>query len=261
MAYHWIPPLGSKLKINVHGTFSDLVRPSANDSGIGAIYRNAEGELKLLTVGTIPFLTQLGNQLWAIFIALLRAFFEGYRDVELETDNYEAYLILKNFHLGAPTCVFDLASQIDIRVKDIRWRCKIAFVYPARNKVARYLARLGLEVADRLYTFNRPIGGVEELINWDMGYGIDHPDFQDVFLPAEAMDPVDFGVGAELTDQIKDLGLGQINAPEVVNLDVLLNADVMQEGIGIEEDFFHGGVIFHEGLAEFNGDNPLYGVD
>lgn len=99
MAFNWGPPLPPTLKINVHGIYSNTVFPAGNDSGIGAVYRNSDGELKLITVGTIPFLTQVGNQLWAIFVALLRAYFEGYRDVELETDNYEAYMILKTFHL------------------------------------------------------------------------------------------------------------------------------------------------------------------
>lgn len=120
MAFNWIPPSGSTLKINVLGTFSNTLSPNYNDSGIGAIYRNSDGELKLLTLGTIPYLTKLGNQLWAVFIALLRAFFEGYRDIILETDNYEAYMIMKYLHLGAPASVYDLASQIDIRVKDKR---------------------------------------------------------------------------------------------------------------------------------------------
>lgn len=52
-------------------------------------------------------------------------------------------------------------------------------------------------------TFDRPLGGVAELINSDMGLGIDHPDFQDVFLPTEAMDPVDFDMVANLSDQIQ----------------------------------------------------------
>lgn len=99
------------------------------------------------------------------FVALNRALEEGYRNVVLETDNHDAYMIMKNFHMGAPASVYDLAYQIDIRAKDKRWKCKIAYVYPTCNKVARFLARLGLETTDRLYTFDRPVGGVEELIN------------------------------------------------------------------------------------------------
>lgn len=110
--------------------------------------------------------------------------------------------------------------------------------------MARFLARLGIEVCDRLCTFDRLVGGVEELLNWDRGLGIDHPDFQDVYLATQSKDAV-------------DLGLGQIGAPQITNLDVMLNADVLQEGPGIKEDFFHGGVIFLEDAGEFGGDEKV----
>lgn len=109
----------------------------------------------------------------------------------------------------------------------------MTFVFPARKNVARFLARLGLEVADRLYKFDRPVGGVEGLLNWDMGLRIYHPDFQDVFLPADVIDPVDFEIVANLSYQFSDLG-GHGNVPRVVNLDIALNTDVLQEGVRIE---------------------------
>lgn len=167
----------------------------------------------MLTVRTIPFLTPLGNQLRAMYVPILRAYEEGFRNVEIETDNYEANKVVKHFDQGVQSPVYDIASQVDIRVKNKSWKCKIALVYPARNKVARSLARLGLETADRLYTFDRPVGGVEELLNWDLGLWIDHPNFQDIYLRAEARDPVNFDMVSSLTDQIKDLGLGQVGAP------------------------------------------------
>lgn len=67
-----------------------------------------------------------------------------------------------------------------------------------------------------------------------------------MFLPAEAMDPVDFNMVDSLSDQMKDLGLGQVGAPKIMNIDVALNVDVMQDGVDVKEDFFHGGVVFHE---------------
>ena len=60
--------------------------------------------------------------------------------------------------------MFDIANLIDKR-----WRCKVAYVYPTRNRVARFLARPGKRVCD---------GGVEELLDWDMGWGIDDPGYQ-----------------------------------------------------------------------------------
>lgn len=196
-----------------------------------------------------------------MYVLILRAYEEGCRDIIVETDNYEAYQVVKNFEQGVPYVVYDLATQMDIRIKHKSWKCKIAFIYPARNKVARFLARLGLETSDRLYTYDRPVGGVEELLDWDLGLGIDHPDFQDIYLSAEARDPINFDMVSSLSDQIKDLGLGQIGAPQRSNLDFVLNADVLQEGPGIKEDFFHGGVVFHEGAAVFAGDAMMNEVD
>lgn len=48
------------------------------------------------------------------------AFIEGYRDVIVETDNLPAFLEIKNFSLGAQASVFDILSQIDIRLHDVR---------------------------------------------------------------------------------------------------------------------------------------------
>lgn len=219
------------------------------------------GNLELLTVGTIPFLNPLGTLFWIVMVALNRAFTEGFRDVILETDNHEAYKVMKNFHLGAPAGVYDVASQIDIKAKDKRWKCKITYVYHSRNKYAHFLACLGLETADRLYTFDIPVGGVEEMLNWDMGLGIDHPDFQDVYLPTEAPDPVNFDIVTNLSDQIGNLGLGQINAPSVISLDMALNADLLHLEPGVEEDFFHGGALFHADQVAFEGDTPIQDVD
>lgn len=117
-------------------------------------------------------------------------------------------LTIKHFYLGTPPDVYDIALQIDIRVKDARWKCKVMYVLLARNKLARFLARLGYEMGNMIYTFNRPVRGVDELLNWDMGLGVDHPDFQDVFLPSEARDRCDFDVVLNFSDQIQDLGLG-----------------------------------------------------
>lgn len=143
MPYHWVPPPPGMLKINVHGTSSRIPSAYGFKTGIGAAYRDSEGVLKHLTLGVIPQLSTLGNQMWAIYIALRRAFKPGYRDVILETDNLEAFLVVKNYHVGAPAGVFHLASQIDILLRDRRWFCMIAYVVPNRNKVARFLSRLG----------------------------------------------------------------------------------------------------------------------
>lgn len=65
---------------------------------------------------------------------------------------------------------------------------------------------------------------------------------------------------ATISDQIESLGVGQVNAPEVISLDMALNVDVLQQGLGAEEDFFHGGVMFHAGQPPFMGDSSTQEV-
>lgn len=250
MAVHWIPPPLGVLKINVHGTSSRVQSPFGFNTGIGAIYRDTNGSLKHVTLGVIPELSPLGNQLWAIFIPLVRAFNIGYKTVFLETDNLEAFITLKNFRIGAPASVYDITSQIYIRINDARWRCMISYVYPARNRVARYLSRLGKNVCEELFTLNRAVGGVEEYLAWDMGLGLDDPSYQDVVIPADAPDPAEFGMGTLLSDRVNDMGLGQTQAPHTISLDIEVDAaDNLEEfmmedsiigGPGEEEQIFAG---------------------
>ncbi|WOG84072.1 hypothetical protein DCAR_0103252 [Daucus carota subsp. sativus] len=65
-----------------------------------------------------------------------------------------------------------------------------------------------METYQRLYTFDRPVGGVEELLDWDQGM-----------------------------DQVDDLGLGQLNAPRFARSE--MDIDEMEEMIeGAVEDSF-----------------------
>lgn len=105
-----------------------------NETGMTGVYIDSGGRLRHLTIDVIPRLTPLGAQLWIIFIVLKRAFLEGYRDVIV--DNLPAFLAIKNFTLGAQAKVFDIISQIDIRIRDPFWFCMLSFVFPARNRVA-----------------------------------------------------------------------------------------------------------------------------
>lgn len=250
MALHWVPPPPGALKINVHGITVAMPLPNGNESGIGAVYRDAVGSLKHITLGVIPGLSVLGNQMWALYAPLKRAFLEGYRNIRIETDNYEAYKVVRNFNIGAPASVYDIAKQIDILIHDKRWLCKVAYIFPVRNRAARFAAKLGMEAADRLYTLDRPVGGIEELLEWDMGLGLNHPDFLDVHLPNAAPEPVNFDVGLGLLDQIQDMGLGQENAPQVLSIELDLN-----DAVGEEEELVADNVSIDSSL--FAGDPPL----
>lgn len=206
MAYHWsTPPVGT-IKINIHGTHSMVPSEIGNTSGIGGIFRTSTGNLHHLMVGTIPSLSRLGNQLWAIYAPLRCAKIKEYPSVILETDDWQAYRAVCDFHMGAPAAVYDLVSQIEILLKDRGWSCVLAYVFPARNHVARFVAKLGKDACDRLYTLNPMIGPLEEFLDRDMGLGVDHPDYMDVVLPDEDQDPVNFDVALGLADQVQGLG-------------------------------------------------------
>lgn len=132
-------------------------------------------------------------------------------------------------------------------------------MFPAHNRVARFLAKLGMETGDRFYTLNRPVRALKELLDCDMGLGIDHPDFLDVHLPHEAPDSVDFDDVLGLADQVDMLGLGQVNAHHVIHQDIEMNGDHHKE-LGEHEDFYQPGPITFD-VVLFGGDSPLGDVD
>lgn len=72
-------------------------------------------------------------------------------------DSLEAYLVIKNFDRGTPIGVFDILSQINIRLKHSCWFNMLAYIYPSSNKVAHFLALLGMKVRDILYAFDKPV--------------------------------------------------------------------------------------------------------
>lgn len=140
------------------------------------------------------------------FIVLKREFLEGYRDVIVEMDNLMAYRDIKNFSIGAQAQVFDILSQIDICIIcDPRWFCVLSFVFPARNRVARYAARVEMELGDRIYTLDMSVTGVEELMGRDMGVGQDHLNYVDIVLLNNATDPSDFNSSLILADNIENM--------------------------------------------------------
>lgn len=259
MAYHWIPPPPGTLKINVHAIYSDVPAANGNISGIGIIFRNHNGFLKLTTLGVIPNLSPLGNQLWAVFIALRRARIQGYRDIIIETDNIHAFRTIRDYDAGTIPAVFDITSQIDVLLKDAHWFCMLSYIFPARNRIARFLARVGMETCNSLFTLNRHVAGIEELIEWDVGLGLNHPNFVDVVIPDEAPDPVNFDVSVGLAHQAHLLGLGQLNPPQEIHQDIESN-DIQPESIGDNEEVFQAGAAAHD-INLYASEPPLEDID
>lgn len=131
----------------------------------------------------------------------------------IEIDNIHASRAIRDFDAGVIPVIYDITSQIGILLKDTHWFCMLSYIFPARNRIARFLARVGMETCTGLFTLNRPVAGIEELIEWDVGLGLNHLNFVDVIVPADAPDPVNFDVSIGIAHQTDLLGLGQINPP------------------------------------------------
>lgn len=164
---------------------------------------------------------------------------QNYDDVRLEIDNFEAYMIMKEFNEGVPAAVFDVADQLDTLIHSENWKCIVSYINPSCNRVVRFLAKLGMETCSHLYTFDRPVGGVDELLDWDLGMGLPHPDYMDILVPSGAPNPVNFNDSISLAEKVDDLGLGQINAPRVARME--LEVEELGEILdGATENFFIG---------------------
>lgn len=89
------------------------------------------------------------------------------------------------------------------------------------------------------------MGGIEELLDWDMGLGVNHPDYVDLVIPNDVPVPVNFDISMSLNEQVTEMGFGQINAPIGLNL----NADYQEEqmvmnNINIQEEVIQRGALF-----------------
>lgn len=180
------------VKVNVHGATPFIPFQNVNLHGIGMVRRNAKGEFLKLSTGILPT-TSLGNKLNALHHGLIRAFEDNYKYVILETDNLDAFKVIKDFPIDTPPDVAEAIQQIQIRLNDPRWFCAIVYVFPGHNKPAAYLTKLGGERCKQLYTLTRPVGALEELLSLDLGFGHVAPEFQVIEILPDEEDPVDFG--------------------------------------------------------------------
>ncbi|KAK1378779.1 hypothetical protein POM88_025523 [Heracleum sosnowskyi] len=134
---------------------------TGNKNGIGMVMRNSEGKFLKLSTGVLPSSSSIENKLNAIHRGLITAYEDKYKDVILETDNLDAFEILRNFPHEKPGG--------DLSVKARGDKC------------------------NHLYTLKHPVGAVEELLNVDLGFGHIDPQFHAIEVLNDEEDPVDFG--------------------------------------------------------------------
>ncbi|WOH12727.1 hypothetical protein DCAR_0832235 [Daucus carota subsp. sativus] len=139
----------------------------------------------------MPRLSPLGNQLWAIFSGMRRAFLGDSRRVIVETDNIEAFGAIKFPAANATTEISSIVQQILVLKNNQTWNCAVRFVYASRNKVATYLALLGSELFRRVFLFSEPLGRAAELMDLDIGLGPHDPEFLEVELVEAEMEDLE----------------------------------------------------------------------
>lgn len=204
MDIHWITPVPGAVKVNVHGATLPVPAANGNTTGLGSVIRRANGGMSSSISGSIPGLSSVENQLAAIHIGMKRAYEETCKNVIVETDNLEAFGMLKLQHNGISNAARNIIQQIRLLKKDKVWKCRIRYVYPRRNRVATYLALLGADLFGRLFLSFEPLGRAAELMDLDIGLGFNDARYQEVQMNQEEV---------ELFDQALDEGWGAPNGP------------------------------------------------
>ncbi|KAK1370198.1 hypothetical protein POM88_036294 [Heracleum sosnowskyi] len=188
----WELPPQNFVKINVHAAYRADTLPNGNNSGIGVVIRNHEGNIIRMITGTIKGLTRENNQLWAMLKALQRVCIENLTHYILETDDRNMINIIDHYMEGGVGDQFELAHQIIHIIKDQRFVSDFELVDSNRNILATYLARNGGETRDRLYVVTEPFGRVQEIQNFDLGLApLEQPFWEDEDDYHEELDDAD----------------------------------------------------------------------
>lgn len=111
---------------------------------------------------------------------MCHTFKENYGHVIIETNIFGAYNIIRNFNVKSHVVFYHIANQIDLLLRNNSRVRVFGVIFVAYNKVTQYAAKLAMNVCDRLYTLEHPVGGVVEILDWDVGIGVDNPSFVDV---------------------------------------------------------------------------------
>ncbi|KAK1361345.1 hypothetical protein POM88_045819 [Heracleum sosnowskyi] len=112
------------------GQKSERSHQAGNRDYVYVGYRNSEGELLKLSTGVLPTESSLENNLNAIHHGLKKGFEDNYKEIIHETDNLDAFKVIKNLPLITPQEqeIAKIVKQIYILLHDPRWICTIAYI-------------------------------------------------------------------------------------------------------------------------------------
>lgn len=188
----WELPDAGFIKINVHAVHYGQPLANGNDSGMGIVLRDDQGDIIAMVSGCLRHLSPMGVQLWSMVMGLRCARTEGKNRVILETESAEAIAEWDNWRWGGNENYISVIDQLEKRRKDKNLTLHKQVIRPSQNQLARYLADDGGQNRTRLVTFRRPFGRVRELWHLDMGLGLVHGDYdlieEDDYLNAQQVE-------------------------------------------------------------------------
>lgn len=130
MEYHWLLPQPGAVKVNVHGATPFITFFSGNNFGLEMVIRNSEGELLKLSTGALPASSDLKDKLNVIHHDLIKTFDDNYKEMIVETDNLDTFMLIKNFPVGVPQELAEVSRQIFFWINGPRWKCILALYFP-----------------------------------------------------------------------------------------------------------------------------------
>lgn len=130
MEYHWLLPQPGAVKFNVHGATPFITFFSGNNFGLEMVIRNSEGELLKLSTGALPASSDLKDKLNVIHHDLIKTFDDNYKEMIVETDNLDTFMLIKNFPVGVPQELAEVSRQIFFWINGPRWKCILALYFP-----------------------------------------------------------------------------------------------------------------------------------
>lgn len=213
MAYYtWQAPLRGQYKVNVHVLHTSR-QFNGNNNGVGIIIRDHRGRMVKALIGTMRGLSPLATQLWALHMGLNQARLANCEVVMLETDNFNPYFeITRKDGRGDRTCSWIVEQINKLLSHNPEWANVVKYVADSANRVAHYLAVVGLNTWDAMYTTTVPFGRLQEKLDLDMGFGPPIPQLLVAPIPTDAQGQVlGFNPAGDAQERVQEAAPDQIS--------------------------------------------------